>query len=84
VRLHLDGSADVLPVRGDALQLDGRTVGFVGTVAQHYELGPIALGLVKRKVSDDAAVVAVSQADGDGADGEATSDAAMPVTVETV
>ena len=78
VRLHLDGSADALPVRGDALQLDGRTVGFVGTVVQHYELGPIALGLVKRKVSDDSAVVAVP-ASGDGAES-----ATMPVTVETV
>ena len=84
VRLHLDGSADALPSRGDALQLDGRTVGFVGTVAQHYELGPIALGLVKRKVTDDAAVVAVPQLSDDGVDGEATSEAAMPVTVETV
>ena len=83
VRLHLDGSADALPARGDALQLDGRTVGFVGTVVQHYELGPIALGLVKRKVSDDSAVVAVP-ASGKGVDGGAASDTAMPVTVETV
>ena len=30
-------------------------MGFVGTVAQHFELGPIALGLVKRNVADDAA-----------------------------
>ena len=56
VRLHLDGSGDTLPERGDALTLDGRTVGFVGTVAQHHELGPIALGLVKRQVPDDASV----------------------------
>ncbi len=56
VRLHLDGSGDGLPERGDALTLDGRAVGFVGTVAQHYELGPIALGLVKRQVPDDATV----------------------------
>ena len=83
VRLHLDGSADALPVRGDALQLDGRTVGFVGTVVQHYELGPIALGLVKRKVSDDSAVVAVP-ASGEGVDGGAASDTTMPVTVESV
>ena len=58
VRLHLDGSADVLPSRGDALELDGRTVGLVGTVAQHYELGPVALGLLKRQVPDDAEVTA--------------------------
>jgi len=75
VRLHLDGSADELPVRGDALHLDGRPVGFVGTVVQHYELGPIALGLVKRKVSDYSAVVAVSQG---------VPDVVFPVTIEAV
>jgi len=54
VLLHLDGSAEELPDRGDALTLNERAVGFVGTVAQHFELGPIALGLVKRNVPDDA------------------------------
>jgi folate-binding protein YgfZ len=58
VRLHLDGSDDRLPARGDALELNGRTVGFVGTVVQHYELGPVALGLLKRQVPDDADVTA--------------------------
>ena len=48
VRLHLDGSADALPTPGAELELDGRAVGFVGGSARHYELGPIALGLVKR------------------------------------
>ncbi|HEX5016142.1 MAG TPA: folate-binding protein [Actinomycetes bacterium] len=73
VRLHLDGSDDSLPARGDALQANGRAVGFVGTVIQHYELGPVALGLLKRNLADDAEVVAAS------ADG-----ATRPVTVETV
>ena len=50
VRLHLDGSADALPEPGAPLELDGRAVGFVGGSARHYELGPIALGLVKRNV----------------------------------
>jgi folate-binding protein YgfZ len=54
VRLHLDGSVDALPEPGTALELDGRPVGFVGGTARHYELGPIALGLVKRSVSVDA------------------------------
>lgn len=54
VLLHLDGSAEQLPESGDALTLNERAVGFVGTVAQHFELGPIALGLVKRNVPDDA------------------------------
>jgi folate-binding protein YgfZ len=54
VRLHLDGSVDALPEPGAALELDGRAVGFVGSSARHYELGPIALGLVKRNVPVDA------------------------------
>jgi folate-binding Fe-S cluster repair protein YgfZ len=48
VRLHLDGSVDALPDHGAELELEGRAVGFVGGSARHYELGPIALGLVKR------------------------------------
>jgi tRNA-modifying protein YgfZ len=52
--LHLDGTANALPARGAPLLLDGRQVGFVGTSARHYELGPIALGLVKRNVALDA------------------------------
>lgn len=50
VLLHLDGSAEALPAAGAALELDGRQVGFVGSSARHHELGPIALGLVKRAV----------------------------------
>jgi tRNA-modifying protein YgfZ len=38
--------------------LDGTTVGFVGSAARHYEVGPIALALVKRTVPVDAALVA--------------------------
>jgi tRNA-modifying protein YgfZ len=48
VRLHLDGSVDALPAPGAELELDGRVVGFVGGSARHFELGPIALGLIKR------------------------------------
>ena len=50
VLLQLDGSADRLPPAGTAAQFDGRTVGFVGSSVRHHELGPIALGLVKRSV----------------------------------
>jgi folate-binding protein YgfZ len=57
VLLHLDGSDDRLPARGEAVVLDGRPVGFVGTAARHHELGPIALAVVKRTVADDAALV---------------------------
>lgn len=55
VLLHLDGSAsDVLPAVGTPVIQDGRSVGFVGTAARHYELGPVALAVVKRAVPDDA------------------------------
>jgi folate-binding protein YgfZ len=58
VLLHLDGSADSRPEPGDPVTLDGRTVGRVGTVIDHYELGPIALALVKRNVPAGTALVA--------------------------
>jgi folate-binding protein YgfZ len=58
VLLHLDGSADRLPGHGDPVELDGTQVGFVGSAARHYELGPIGLGLVKRTVPTDAALLA--------------------------
>jgi folate-binding protein YgfZ len=58
VQLHLDGSVDHLPVHGDAITLADRQVGFVGSAARHYELGPIALGLVKRNVGPDAVLLA--------------------------
>ncbi|MFC7528156.1 YgfZ/GcvT domain-containing protein [Actinoplanes sp. GCM10030250] len=55
VLLHLDGVAsDHPPARGTAVELDGRTVGFVGTAVRHHELGMIALAVVKRNVADDA------------------------------
>ncbi len=51
VFLHLDGSEDRLPAHGAPLTLtDGTQVGFVGSAARHFELGPIGLGLVKRSV----------------------------------
>lgn len=55
VLLHLDGmSTDQLPAAGTPVTLEGRAVGFVGTAVRHFELGPIALALLKRSVSDDA------------------------------
>jgi tRNA-modifying protein YgfZ len=58
VFLHLDGSADRLPAHGDPVELDGATIGFVGSAARHYELGPIGLALVKRTVPVDATLLA--------------------------
>lgn len=54
VLLHLDGSDSVLPAAGDEVwaERDGepRQVGQVTAAANHYELGPIALALIKRAV----------------------------------
>lgn len=55
--LHLDGSENRLPKQGAAIESDGREVGFVGSSARHFELGPIALGLIKRAVPVDAALI---------------------------
>ncbi|MEU4213906.1 folate-binding protein [Actinoplanes sp. NPDC026623] len=58
VLLHLDGIAtDQPPAQGTPVTLDGRAVGFVGTAARHYELGMIALAVLKRNVADDAALL---------------------------
>lgn len=59
VLLNLDGSADHLPATGDDVtSADGRVVGRVGTVAQHWEDGPIALALVKRTIAPGVPLVA--------------------------
>jgi len=62
VLLHLDGSAERLPAHGDPVEAagdgQGVTVGFTGSAARHYELGPIGLALVKRTVPADATLLA--------------------------
>lgn len=58
--LHLDGSGVDLPAPGAPITLDGKAVGFLGTVARHHELGPIALALIKRSVPLEATVSAGS------------------------
>jgi tRNA-modifying protein YgfZ len=72
VFLHLDGSEERLPGHGDPVTAgggageggeraeggDGAPVGFVGSAERHYELGPIALALVKRTVPVDATLLA--------------------------
>jgi folate-binding protein YgfZ len=66
VFLHLDGSAERLPGHGDPVELasgepsgeKGATVGFTGSAARHYELGPIGLALVKRTVPVEATLLA--------------------------
>lgn len=56
--LHLDGSENRLPTAGAPLLLGEKQVGFVGSSARHHELGPIALGLVKRNVDLGAELLA--------------------------
>ena len=62
VFLNLDGSEDRLPGHGDPVELaggeQGTTVGFTGSAARHYELGPIGLALVKRNVPVDVPLLA--------------------------
>jgi tRNA-modifying protein YgfZ len=74
VFLDLDGSVDRLPAHGDPVELaaggehgepggehspEGNTVvGFTGSAARHYELGPIGLALIKRTVPVDATLLA--------------------------
>jgi folate-binding protein YgfZ len=54
VMLHLDGSAVLFPAPGTPVENNGVQVGFLGTVARHHELGPIALALIKRSTPTDA------------------------------
>lgn len=60
VMLHLDGTEERLPAHGAPVLQDGREVGAVTSSARHYELGPIALAVIKRTVPVDA----VLEADG--------------------
>jgi len=59
VMLHLDGSEGVLPAPGDPVQADRVrpgaepervTVGTITSSSIHYELGPIALAVIKRTI----------------------------------
>jgi tRNA-modifying protein YgfZ len=61
VLVHLSGESDVLPEPGSPVELEGRTVGFLGTAVHHYDLGPIALAVVKRNLRDDAALIVAGQ-----------------------
>lgn len=54
VLLHLDGSVVTMPPTGTDVEKDGIKVGFLGTVARHYELGTIALAVVKRNTPIEA------------------------------
>jgi folate-binding protein YgfZ len=51
VLLHLSGESDELPRPGTPVETAGRTVGFLGTAVHHYELGPVALAVIKRSLT---------------------------------
>ena len=70
VMLHLDG---VTPEIGTPVQSADAEVGFITSAAMHYELGPIALAVVKRSVDPAADLVVM-------VDGEAVA-AAQEVIV---
>jgi tRNA-modifying protein YgfZ len=55
VLLHLDGSTD-RPSTGDPVLAGGRTVGRLGTVVDHVDLGPVGLALLKRGLPADTAL----------------------------
>jgi folate-binding protein YgfZ len=58
VMLHLDGSDAALPSHGDDVVDGDRVVGHITSAARHYELGPIALAVIKR-TTDPASDLAV-------------------------
>jgi folate-binding protein YgfZ len=75
VLLHLDGVSEVLAEPGTPVLAGTREVGRVGSVVRHYELGVIALALVKQSVAVDAALtVAGSTASIDPDDAPAALD----------
>jgi folate-binding Fe-S cluster repair protein YgfZ len=43
-----------MPEQGAKVFLADKEVGFIGTVARHYELGPVALAVVKRLVPNNS------------------------------
>src|SRR5262249_28594349 len=55
VFLHLDGSEATLPAHGDPVTMGDAEIGFTGSAARHFELGPVALALIKRTVPGAAA-----------------------------
>jgi folate-binding protein YgfZ len=85
VLLHLDGVSEVLAEPGTPVVLGSREVGRVGSVVRHFELGVIALALVKQSVALDAALtVAGSTAAIDPADAPAEPDDTLAASRERI
>jgi tRNA-modifying protein YgfZ len=85
VLLHLDGVSEVLAEPGTPVLAGAREVGRVGSVVRHFELGVIALALVKQSVAMDAALtVAGSTAAIDPEDAPAGADDTLTAARERV
>jgi folate-binding protein YgfZ len=69
--LQLDGSAHTLPAAGSVVVAEAsgdaaaKPVGRVTSAALHYEMGPIALAVLKRSVDPEAALVVRGEAEGE-------------------
>lgn len=59
--LYLEAGDNELPQHGDLVKLADDEVGVVCAAAQHYELGPIALALIKRSVATDVTLLVNNQ-----------------------
>jgi tRNA-modifying protein YgfZ len=61
--LHLDGSEHALPDVGDEIKIPGedKVRGKVTSVAQHYDMGPIALAVISRSVPEDSALEVIGK-----------------------
>jgi folate-binding Fe-S cluster repair protein YgfZ len=76
VFLHLDGSGHLVPPAGAEVRAEVRgqlrAVGHVTTSALHWELGPVALAVIKRSVDPEATLhVVVRGAEGNDTPAEA-------------
>jgi len=73
VRLHLDGSVrEQLPAQGSDVVTDGAVIGRLTSAGYHYELGPIALAVIKYATPDDVPVLVLA------------GDAAISATIDAV
>jgi tRNA-modifying protein YgfZ len=61
VMLHLDGSEGVHAAAGDVVSLGDTAVGTITSAGLHFELGPIALAVVKRTTDPTAQLTVSSQ-----------------------
>ena len=83
VFLHVDGSSNQLPAAGWQVYAEGKLVGQVTSAAQHYELGPIALAVIKRTTPAHAQL-SLLPADADNGDGAAGGMAGVAALQEII